>query len=158
MTGNASIDGAVECMRHGAFDYLTKPFDDLRRVRETVRRALARRRLAGHGTGAEPMPEGAGEAGRRLGESILAAPKEVPGGRGCGPVEIPLSLDAYEKSALERALRESAGDAGLAARRLGIGRSTFYRKLARHGIGEGRGAGRPRGPGRGGVGSHSLIG
>ena len=60
-----------------------------------------------------------------------------------GPIELPLSLEAYEKSALERALRESAGDAGEAARRLGIGRSTFYRKLAKHGIGDGRGAGGP---------------
>jgi excisionase family DNA binding protein len=47
---------------------------------------------------------------------------------------IPLSLDAYERAVLERALRESGGDATQAARRLGIGRSTFYRKLARHGL------------------------
>ena len=48
--------------------------------------------------------------------------------------ELPLSLEAYECRALERALDESGGDATEAARRLGIGRSTFYRKLARHGI------------------------
>ena len=47
---------------------------------------------------------------------------------------IPLSLDAYERCALERALAEAEGDASRAARRLGIGRSTFYRKLARHGL------------------------
>jgi DNA-binding NtrC family response regulator len=35
---------------------------------------------------------------------------------------------------LERALAECGSDASAAARRLGIGRSTFYRKLARHGI------------------------
>jgi two-component system response regulator HydG len=45
---------------------------------------------------------------------------------------LPLTLDAYEKSALERALREAGGNATDAARRLGIGRSTFYRKLAKH--------------------------
>ena len=50
------------------------------------------------------------------------------------PDNLPLRLDAYERCALERALHESGGDATLAARRLGIGRSTFYRKLARHGI------------------------
>jgi len=55
-----------------------------------------------------------------------AAPDAEPG--------LPLSLDAYERAVLERALRESGGDATQAARRLGIGRSTFYRKLARHGI------------------------
>ena len=26
MTGHASVESAVECMRHGAFEYLTKPF------------------------------------------------------------------------------------------------------------------------------------
>lgn len=50
---------------------------------------------------------------------------------------IPLSLDAYERSALERALREAGGNATEAARRLGIGRSTFYRKLSKHGIPQG---------------------
>ncbi|MGH7286628.1 MAG: helix-turn-helix domain-containing protein, partial [Myxococcota bacterium] len=40
----------------------------------------------------------------------------------------------YERAAFERALAECAGDATSAARRLGIGRSTFYRRLAKHGI------------------------
>ena len=52
------------------------------------------------------------------------------------PVEdrLPLSLDAYEKRVLERALEETRGDATAAAKKLGIGRSTFYRKLAKHGV------------------------
>ncbi len=45
MTGYASIDSAVECMRAGAFDYLEKPFSDPRRVQQTLERALERRRL-----------------------------------------------------------------------------------------------------------------
>ena len=45
MTGEASIESAVGCMRRGAFDYLAKPFDDIHRVRTTVRKALERRRL-----------------------------------------------------------------------------------------------------------------
>jgi DNA-binding NtrC family response regulator len=47
---------------------------------------------------------------------------------------LPLTLDAYEKSALERALREAGGNATDAAKKLGIGRSTFYRKLGKHGL------------------------
>jgi len=63
------------------------------------------------------------------------------------PADLPLSLDAYERCAIERALREAGGDASLAARRLGIGRSTFYRRLAAHGI-----------PTRGGGGGAAPIG
>jgi DNA-binding NtrC family response regulator len=45
MTGCASVDTAVECMRLGAFDYLEKPFGDRHRVVHTVRQALDRRLL-----------------------------------------------------------------------------------------------------------------
>ena len=45
MTGYASIDTAVESMRAGAFDYLEKPFQDRRRVVQTLGRALERRSL-----------------------------------------------------------------------------------------------------------------
>ena len=45
MTGYASIDSAVACMRAGAFDYLEKPFADPHRVLQTLSRALERRRL-----------------------------------------------------------------------------------------------------------------
>jgi transcriptional regulator with PAS, ATPase and Fis domain len=47
---------------------------------------------------------------------------------------IPLSLARYECAALERALADAQGDARIAARLLGIGRSTLYRKLGRHGL------------------------
>jgi len=50
------------------------------------------------------------------------------------PLEVPLSLAAYERCALARALEEANGDAAQAARRLGIGRSTLYRKLSKHGL------------------------
>jgi two-component system response regulator HydG len=55
------------------------------------------------------------------------------------PTDLPLSLEAYERCALERALLESGGDVHAAARLLGVGRSTLYRKLARHGLAAGRG-------------------
>ena len=58
----------------------------------------------------------------------------VPRAEPALPADVPLSLAAYECCALERALRECSGDATRAARRLGIGRSTFYRKLAKHGL------------------------
>jgi DNA-binding NtrC family response regulator len=75
-------------------------------------------------------------SGEQLRAADLGLGQGVGGGalaaRG-GP-ELPLSLEAYERCAIERALRESGGDAAEAARRLGIGRSTLYRKLSKHGI------------------------
>jgi DNA-binding NtrC family response regulator len=72
------------------------------------------------------------------GQRIRAAdlPLGVPASveREAPPAHLPLDLDAYERCALERALAECGGDATEAARRLGIGRSTFYRKLARHAL------------------------
>jgi signal transduction histidine kinase/DNA-binding response OmpR family regulator len=45
ITGNASVFNAVEALRKGAFDYITKPFDlfDLEKV---IQKALERRRLS----------------------------------------------------------------------------------------------------------------
>jgi two-component system response regulator HydG len=49
------------------------------------------------------------------------------------PEDIALSLDAYEQACLDEALRRCQGDVRAAAKLLGIGRSTFYRKLERRG-------------------------
>lgn len=44
ITGQGSIDGAVEAVKEGAFDYLTKPLD-FDRLLQTVSRAVDRRKL-----------------------------------------------------------------------------------------------------------------
>lgn len=46
----------------------------------------------------------------------------------------PVSLEMYERFALERALDEVGGDKLAAAKLLNVGKSTLYRKLKRHGI------------------------
>lgn len=46
VTAHASVDTAVEAMRHGAFDYLEKPYD-VDRLEASVARALERGRLQG---------------------------------------------------------------------------------------------------------------
>jgi two-component system response regulator HydG len=81
--------------------------------------------------------------GPRLRVADLRLAKRAPRATGGGAADhLPLSLGAYERAALERALRECGGDARAAARCLGIGRSTFYRRLARHGVSSaGRGGG-----------------
>jgi DNA-binding NtrC family response regulator len=50
------------------------------------------------------------------------------------PEGIGLSMQAYERACLEQALRHAEGDVRRAARLLGIGRSTLYRKLREHGL------------------------
>jgi DNA-binding NtrC family response regulator len=114
------IDRAVEAMRLGAFDYIADPSRDLPRVVGAVRAALGRPSV-----GAQGAAESAGV-------------EQLDG--------IPLSLDAYERRALERALEVSGGDTRRAARCLGIGRSTFYRKAARLGMASGLGV--TKAPGR----------
>jgi two-component system response regulator HydG len=68
-----------------------------------------------------------------------SAPRAAP----ASLTDAPVSLEAYERCALERALWECGGDATAAAARLGIGRSTFYRKLAKHDLSPGRNGGGP---------------
>ena len=46
ITGHASMDTLSDALRLGAFDYLTKPFDDLTLVVRCVERALEKQRLA----------------------------------------------------------------------------------------------------------------
>ncbi len=78
-------------------------------------------------------------AGPRLGTSDFERAHPVAPTPATGSVQgLPLSLEAYEQAALECALRVNAGDARAAARCLGIGRSTFYRKLKQHGLQPGR--------------------
>jgi transcriptional regulator with PAS, ATPase and Fis domain len=76
--------------------------------------------------------------GPRLRASRSAARTAQARGRPPRRRAMPLSFESYERAALERALAESHGDVIAAARRLGIGRSTLYRKLARHGLRAGR--------------------
>jgi DNA-binding NtrC family response regulator len=48
--------------------------------------------------------------------------------------ELPLNLDQLERLAIERALARHEGNLSRAALALGLGRSTLYRKMARHGL------------------------
>ena len=45
MTGVGSVDTAVTAMKHGAYDYLTKPFEDIERVAVVIEKAMERYRL-----------------------------------------------------------------------------------------------------------------
>jgi DNA-binding NtrC family response regulator len=72
------------------------------------------------------------------GSSGTAPPAEFPEAvahaTGAEFLEGEVSLDRYEKAALLHALRETGGDRLAAARLLGVGKSTLYRKLKHHSI------------------------
>jgi DNA-binding NtrC family response regulator len=45
ITGSASVEHAVKALKMGAFDYLTKPFEDLEKVAATLKHAVEKYRL-----------------------------------------------------------------------------------------------------------------
>jgi transcriptional regulator of acetoin/glycerol metabolism len=45
-----------------------------------------------------------------------------------------LNLEALEKQAIQRAIAQHHGNLSKAAQSLGLGRTTLYRKMTRHGI------------------------
>jgi DNA-binding NtrC family response regulator len=142
MTGRASVDSAVLCMRAGAFDYLSKPFSDIDRVRDAVNVARACAVM-----GETTQPPGRVCTPASHDPASRGDWTRVPlGGESTPSPAVPLSLEAYERLALERALHEAAGDAAEAARRLGIGRSTYYRKAAKLGVDLQRRSGEMSGP------------
>ena len=98
---------------------------NVRELENVIESALALAR--GPRLRAADLPIGRSRAG-------AAAPQAAVRAGEAALAQLPLSLEAYERSALERALREAGGNATDAARRLGIGRSTFYRKLGKHGL------------------------
>lgn len=54
--------------------------------------------------------------------------------RGSGLTDTSLTLDELEKRHIMAILSEEGGDSGRAATRLGVSRSTLYRKMKRHGL------------------------
>lgn len=61
ITGSGSVEDAVKALKMGAFDYFTKPFEDLEKVMATIRNALEKFRLIQkllQLQGPEPLREG----------------------------------------------------------------------------------------------------
>ncbi len=90
---------------------------NVRELENCIESAVAMAR--GDTLGAEDLPES-------LIESVRPAAARPPAGG--------LSLKAYEKHAIEEAIAVCAGDIPRAARMLGVGKSTLYRKMQQHGI------------------------
>jgi DNA-binding NtrC family response regulator len=106
MTAYADIDLAVQALKRGAFDFVTKPWDNVRLV-ATCREALQKARPATDGAPA-PAP------------AMTAEPVR--------------SLAAQERAAVLAAMAQAEGNLSAAARLLGLSRAALYRRLDKHGL------------------------
>lgn len=104
MTAFADIELAVQALKRGAFDFITKPWDNVRLI-ATCREALQE---TVHETGAEVAAAAPGEPTR--------------------------SLAAQERAAVLAAVTEAQGNLSAAARTLGLSRAALYRRLDKHGL------------------------
>ncbi|HEY6877838.1 MAG TPA: sigma-54 dependent transcriptional regulator [Polyangiales bacterium] len=107
MTAFSAIDSAVECVRRGAFHYLTKPFkvaeldlflqraletSNLRRTARDLRRALGERNALGSLIGRSPVMADAFELVRRVADATL--PVLILGETGVGKTMFARALHA----------------------------------------------------------------
>jgi DNA-binding NtrC family response regulator len=79
ITAHASISSAVEAMRHGAFDYIEKPFDAAA-LERSVAQACVRQRLTKQGAVAAT-------GGRGRGDAELPALARTGGSTACGGID-----------------------------------------------------------------------
>jgi len=122
------VDTIVEAIRLGASDFLAKPVRRERllgAVRQAVEWTRLKRRVDDLETRLRRM--GRHEPRPRL------APTPIPHPPERRSPSIP-DLQTLEQQAIERALRHTGGNVSEAARRLGIGRTTLYRKMAAYGL------------------------
>jgi two-component system, response regulator RegA len=105
MTAFADIDLAVQAVKRGAFDFVTKPWENVRLV-ATCKEALQRSHSA-----RDPQAD-----------SAAAVPEAVR------------PLAEQERAAVMAALTEAQGNLSAAARALGLSRAALYRRLARYGL------------------------
>jgi DNA-binding NtrC family response regulator len=105
LTAYAHIDLAVRALKRGAFDFIVKPWDNVRLI-ATCQEAL---RHAPSAPSAEIVPS-------------PAAPKPVQ------------TLAAQERAAVMTAMAEAQGNLSAAARALGLSRAALYRRLEKYGF------------------------
>ena len=105
LTAYADIELAVRALKRGAFDFIVKPWDNVRLV-ATCQEALQR---------AQPAME----------EQL------PPSSEATVPAQ---SLAAQERAAVLAAMAEAQGNLSAAARALGLSRAALYRRLEKYGL------------------------
>ncbi len=105
LTAYANIDLAVQALKRGAFDFITKPWDNVRLI-ATCREALQR---------AQSEPHEPAVIEQAVTEQVR-------------------SLAVQERAAVLAAMAEAQGNLSAAARALGLSRAALYRRLEKYGL------------------------
>jgi DNA-binding NtrC family response regulator len=105
MTAYADIELAVQALKRGAFDFITKPWDNVRLI-ATCREAIQR----------NPQASGA--------DTSVASVSSEPA----------RTLAAQERAAVLAVMAQAQGNLSEAARILGLSRGALYRRLDKHGL------------------------
>ena len=106
MTAYADIELAEQALKRGAFDFITKPWDNVRLI-ATCREAIQRNQTT---------------SDTAAGEARVNAPEPAR------------SLAAQERAAVLAAMAGAQGNLSEAARMLGLSRGALYRRLDKHGL------------------------
>lgn len=107
-TAYADIGLAVQGLKDGAADFVSKPWNNARLLQTLTHAASS--------TGQQPP--GSGEAPSQAGATGLRQPS--------------LTLEQMERQMISEALADNGGNLSAAATQLGITRQTLYNKLKRH--------------------------
>jgi len=128
MTAFGSVDTAVEAMKHGAHDYLAKPFSSAALV-SRLDRLLAN----GHSPDQPDNGSAGGSATPAASDRLSSA---EPGGETlcAGSLKLTEAVAGVERSLIDAALRRAAGNQAKAAVFLGIPRTTLRDKMAKYGF------------------------
>lgn len=141
MTGYGSVENALEAMKRGAADYITKPFHPeailmcLERAlerRRTVRENLKLRHLVKEADTRRPAHEALQGADERGIAGAIADEARRRGGPAPAPDRVPElreTVRLLEWLYVDEALRRNRGNVSAAARQAGISRPNFHRKL-----------------------------
>lgn len=118
MTAFGDVANAVEAMRQGAYDYLTKPCDP-----DDVAFVLARALAASRQTRA--MSEPTGEVVATVEDDLLSLPYSAA---------VEMARDRVSRAYLTALMTECNGNVTHAAERAGIERESLHRLLRRYGL------------------------
>ncbi len=121
MTAYADIDLAVQALKRGAFDFITKPWDNVRLI-ATCHEAMAQHQVHVAAKANQNANATASATATAPVSSLATPPPEAR------------SLAAQERATVLAAMAQAEGNLSEAARLLGLSRGALYRRLDKHGL------------------------